>query len=245
MTNLRDLARTSPILRKLKPRVWELFRPDLTPAQSLTKLTLGMKAPTLLDVGANIGQFGIDVRNSGYSGRIVSFEPVSSLFVKLNKTSHKYLPWETLNKALGSHVHKAHINVSNNSGLSSSLLEISQTHLDTFPNSFTNSREEVEISTLDIEVERLNLNLSETVLKVDVQGFESNVIQGGQNSIPQISFILLELSLTPLYESEETFLNGLNKLHDLGHEIIDIHRGIQNRSGALLQVDVITKSIRS
>ena len=244
MSTFRDFARTSGLMRRIHARIAGLSRSNQTPAQSLAKLIVEMKAPVLLDVGANVGQFGIDIRNSGFTGKIISFEPVNSLFEKLKETSFKFQPWDTINKALGAHIHKSEINVSKNSGLSSSLLEISQSHLEAFPGSYTDFREVVDISTLDFEVDFLQLDLSETILKIDVQGFESKVIEGGKNSIPHIKYILLELSLMQLYYSEETFLTVLNLLHDLGHEVIDIHRGICSRTGSLLQVDVITKSTR-
>jgi FkbM family methyltransferase len=220
------------------------MRPELTPTQSLAKMVAGMETPVLLDVGSNVGQFGIDFRNSGFKGRIISYEPVKSVFNNLKKSSSKYQPWEIVNRALGSSNHESLINVSNNSGLSSSLLKISREHLQAFPDSYTTSTEVIEIVTLDSEVIRLKLNLSETILKIDVQGYESEVIEGGLIAIPQISYIILELSLLSLYENEKTFLEVLNRLEGLGHRVVDIHRGIHGRDGLLLQVDVITKSTR-
>ncbi len=38
---------------------------------------------TILDVGANDGHFGSEMREQGYRGRIVSFEPIPSVFKKL------------------------------------------------------------------------------------------------------------------------------------------------------------------
>jgi len=240
----KDLLRTNSFLRKVKPRILQIIKPEQTPTRSLIRMVAGMKSPVLLDVGANVGQFGIDFRNSGFKGRIISFEPVNSVFNTLKKSSSKYQPWDVVNRALGSSSHESFINVSNNSGLSSSLLKISKEHLQAFPDSYTSSTEVIEIVTLDSEVNRLQLNLSETILKIDVQGYESEVIEGGLIAIPQISYIILELSLMSLYENEKTFLEVLNRLQDLGHRVVDIHRGIHGLDGSLLQVDVITKSIR-
>jgi FkbM family methyltransferase len=41
----------------------------------------------VLDVGANVGQFGLSLRNRGYAGQIMSFEPVSDAFNELKKVA--------------------------------------------------------------------------------------------------------------------------------------------------------------
>jgi len=242
---IRELTRTNRILRKIKPRILNFLKPDSTPAEVLAKLVTNMNSPVLLDIGANVGQFGIDFRNSGFKGKIISFEPVSNSFKKLKITSRNFQPWEVIDKGLGSSKQISVINVSNNSGLSSSLLKIADEHLQAFPQSFTTSTEKIQIETLDSEISRLKLNPSEVILKIDVQGFESKVIEGGVHSIPQIRYILLELSLRSLYENERIFLDVLNMLEGLGHNVIDIHRGVRGRDGSLLQVEVITESHRA
>src|SRR5437870_5028867 len=77
----------------------------------------------IIDVGANTGIYGLDVRRSGYRGRIVSFEPLNDIFRKLKENTAKDAAWEANNYALGSEDGKQFINVSANSH-SSSVLEI-------------------------------------------------------------------------------------------------------------------------
>jgi len=240
---VKAYLRNRRLLRRLKPRISSLMNPIPTPSGSLAKLIDNRKSIVLFDVGANVGQFGIDMRNSGFIGEIYSYEPVESVFTILQKTSRKYRPWESINLALGSMKQISKINISSNSSLSSSLLSMSNAHISAFPQSFTTKTEEVQITTLDEEISRLNVDPANVILKIDVQGFESEVIKGGLDSIPKIGYILLELSLLPLYTGEKTFLDVAIQLENLGHRVIDIHRGAQLKSGELLQVDVITKNI--
>jgi FkbM family methyltransferase len=75
----------------------------------------------VLDVGANAGQFGRWLRNHGYAGRIISYEPVSSAYKLLNREVRGDSLWETKNIAIGNHCGAATINVGSNTALSSFL----------------------------------------------------------------------------------------------------------------------------
>lgn len=218
-----------------------LVVPTTSPIQSLVNLIEHDQSMTLIDVGANVGQFGVDMRNSGFKGPILSYEPVKSIYYNLGKTIINSQPWEIINSGLGSSNQRLKINVSNNSGLSSSILFIADSHIAAFPDSYTVNVEEIQICTLDDEIDRLQLDPARIVLKIDAQGFESEILQGGKRSIPLIPHLLLEISLIQLYEGEKTFFEMVVLLDKLGHQVIDIHRGTQIKSGQLLQVDIITK----
>jgi SAM-dependent methyltransferase len=56
---------------------------------------------TVLDVGANTGQFAKQLRNFGFFGKIVSFEPLSSAFELLRQNADSDPKWEVINCALG------------------------------------------------------------------------------------------------------------------------------------------------
>jgi FkbM family methyltransferase len=196
---------------------------------------------TVIDVGANIGQFGIDIRRSGFKGRIVSFEPVSKTFQQLKKTAGRHTPWNVFQLALGAKVGKEQINISGNSGLSTSFLHMNKLHLDNFPSSRTIGTESVEVSTLDIQIDRLKLEPKTCLLKIDVQGFEANVISGAKLCLSDIPYCYLEVSLTPLYSGESSMLEILNLLADAGHQVLDVFRGVESRNGELLQLDILTR----
>ena len=75
---------------------------------------------TVLDIGANSGQFARQMRYCiGYSKKIISFEPQSSVFEILKKASKNDKNWDVFNMALGDVNEKMKINISENTGCSS------------------------------------------------------------------------------------------------------------------------------
>ena len=112
----------------------------------------------VIDVGGNVGQFGLDLRRYGYAGKIVSIEPISPYFEILNSNVKNYGPWETLKTSLGFHEGYAKINVSGNDGLSSSILETSSVHISEFPTSASVDVQETEVMKLKTLLNQRNIN---------------------------------------------------------------------------------------
>ena len=96
----------------------------------------------MLDVGANSGQFAASLRDAGYQGRIVSFEPLSGAFADLERAAASDPLWSCINLALGEENCTAVINVSANS-YSSSLLGVCDWSLSVEPSISAVGREEV------------------------------------------------------------------------------------------------------
>ncbi len=213
-----------------------------TPHKSLNRHLEEFKIQNIIDVGSNVGQFGLDMRRRGFNGLIVSYEPVEETFRMLAQTIKANRPWKIFQLGLGSIETKVEINISANDGLSSSILKMGTLHLENFPESATVRKEQISISTLDNELERLGLRPEEILLKLDVQGFETEVLKGASNSLAKIPICYIEVSLVPLYEGELSLLPILNQLHEFGHQVIDIFRGVKSKNGQLLQVDILTRN---
>lgn len=239
---LKELARTNPLVRRFKHYFNSILNFNRNPFKTIYLKTQSIQNPILFDVGANVGQFAIDMRNTGFAGKIYSYEPVTNTWIKLLKKSNRSRSWFVTNCALGSVNGFSQINVSANAGLSSSFLGMGALHSESFPNSIYVTKENVEVRTLDFEISRLQLDPREIILKIDVQGFESKVIEGGSASIPKIPFCFIEISLVSLYEEEKIFLPLLHQLEVLGHQVIDIFPGTRDSDGKLLQVDVLTSN---
>lgn len=227
------------VLRKIGYDITR-FSPQISPLARKKRLIESFAINVTLDVGANTGQFAKKLRNDiGFSGKIVSFEPLSSAFELLKRNASRDPEWEVINCALGDTEEKKKINIAGNS-YSSSLLNMLPAHMDFAPESEYIGQELIEIRTLDSIIDNVCSREDNIFLKIDTQGFEGKVIRGGGASLDRIATIQLEMSLIPLYEGELLF-NGLyDLLYDKGYSLVSIEPGfLDSKTGQLLQVDGI------
>lgn len=237
---MKNFFRTNAYLRRIK-----LFYEFLASARqnkfvALLELISQNEIEYVIDLGANVGQFALDLRRAGYLGKILSFEPVNNTFAILKQNAKREKRWEVFNLAIGSHVGKETIKISNNDSLSSSFKNMNDLHLTNFPKSYFVSEEIVSVSTLDEQFKIMKIPPKKCLLKIDVQGFEREVLAGGTNSIPSIPLCYIEGSLSPLYDDEYDLRELLNDLHELGHHIYELFPGVRAKNGKLLQVDIIS-----
>lgn len=193
----------------------------------------------VLDVGANSGQFGSAMRQLGYVGRIHSFEPMNSAWVELQKRVARDPHWEASQLALGDAPGTKALHIAGNS-ISSSVLDMLPAHETNAPKSRYVRDEQVSLSTLDDEFPKIKRNASSIWLKLDVQGYESKVLDGATRSLNSISVIQTEMSLTPLYAGQVTYLPLCEQLAARGFNLVGIESGFQDKAnGQLLQIDGI------
>lgn len=192
---------------------------------------------TVLDVGANEGQYGLELREFGYRGKLISFEPLSEAYSTLSANADSDPQWECHRVALGDADTTSTIAVASNLA-SSSLLPMLEAHHDAAPGVTMTGSQEVEVRTLD----SLDLDLNgPTLLKLDVQGYEDRVLRGAETLLPGVALIECEVSLEPLYESQLTFLPMLELLRDRGFQVLRLEPGIRDNGGrgAIVQYDAI------
>ncbi|MGH8687196.1 MAG: FkbM family methyltransferase [Burkholderiales bacterium] len=194
----------------------------------------------VLDVGANAGQYGRRLRDHGYSGRIVSFEPLREAWTPLKAASSGDKLWEVADPiALGERDGEIDIHVSENS-YSSSALGVLDAHLRAAPDSRYVGRELVPMRRLDAVAGRYLRPASVALLKVDTQGFEDRVLAGAAGILPRIAGLQLELSLVPLYEGQKLIAEMLEQVRGLGFELWGAWPVlVEPDTGRLLQVDAV------
>jgi FkbM family methyltransferase len=193
----------------------------------------------VLDVGANTGQFGRELRKHiGYRGRIVSFEPTSAAHRKLTATAAGDDRWIIAERcAIGAAEGSIDINVSANS-VSSSALPMLNSHVDAAPGSGYTSVESVPMHTLDSLAPKWLADARCTLLKIDTQGFESEVLKGAAETLARVQGLQLELSLVPLYAGQMLLPEITAEITSLGFEPWASYPAFcDHRSGRLLQVD--------
>ena len=155
---------------------------------------------TILDVGANTGQFGWEMRRAGYDGRIISFEPLSGAHADLTLRARQDPLWTVAPRiALGSEEGEIAIHVSGFSP-ASSVLPICDWYREASPEVESVGTETVPCRRLDTVAPPYLKNGNRSLLKLDVQGYEKQVLDGATNVLQLFAGVYLELSLEPLYK---------------------------------------------
>lgn len=227
-------------LRKIGFEV-QRFLPECSDAARMQRILCHHEVDLILDVGANVGQYANYLREIGYAGKIISFEPLSSAHDHLMAVSKKDPLWEIAPRAaIGDRDGEITINISRNS-VSSSVLQMLASHRSVAPESEYCASETVKIVKLDtIASAYMDKNVHSTYLKIDVQGLERQVLEGASQSLRFIKGIQIELSLVSLYEGETLFRDMLENLDKLGFELYAVVPGFTDmKSGRLLQLDGI------
>jgi FkbM family methyltransferase len=235
---LRSLVRTlelesDPLIlrsRRFYPRPWEAVQ--LRRMLSVNGINL------VLDVGANVGQFAKSLRISGYKGRIVSFEPLSKAHARLRNLAKRDPLWVVPPAvALGDRHGSTVIHVAGDS-VSSSVLEMLDAHRHAAPDSAYIGSEKVPLARLDTAANEFLQPQDVVFLKLDVQGFESQVLAGAADLLPRVKGLMLELSLVPCYRGQAILRTMLEFLDQLGFEVWNLIPGTADgETGRLLQVD--------
>ena len=158
-----------------------------------------LKVDSVIDVGANVGQYGAELRRIGYSGRIYSFEPMSEAFAGLREASMGDPLWSVHNVALGDRNDTLTLHTwSGSAGESSSLRAIAPS----LEARLGPAREEiVPVTTLDAWCDRAGLtDIAHSWLKIDTQGYEVLVLGGAAEVLKEVAGVEIELPFQEWYQ---------------------------------------------
>lgn len=234
------------IKHELRKLLWKVgydisrFTPTSHPVARRKQILESYKIDTVLDIGANSGQFAQQLRGDiGYTLRILSFEPLSAAFELLKANAKADPAWEVFHFAIGDTEETREINIAENS-YSSSLLNMLPSHLKSAPSSKYIGKEVIDIKTLDALFGDLCKTAKNVYMKIDTQGFESRVLKGAEKSLAHINTIQMEMSLVPLYDGGLLFNEMCSLMSTKGYTLVAIENGFSDQtSGQLLQVDGI------
>jgi FkbM family methyltransferase len=215
------------------------YHSELDWQRHLVHQLAALNVDVVVDAGANSGQYATCLRQADFKGRIVSFEPLAGPFSRLAGRSSADPLWECRQCALGDFDGTIAMNVAGNAGASSSILPMLQSHRDVFPQANYVGVEDVAICRLDSVAPRLLRHNDAVFLKIDVQGFEKQVIAGSEATInDRCVGLQLELSFVALYDGDMLIQEALDLMESLGFVLAGIAPGfVDVRSGRVLQAD--------
>lgn len=194
----------------------------------------------VFDVGANVGQFAKGLRSAGYKGHIVSFEPLRKAHATLSTHARNDSKWIIHSRtAIGNTEGSIDINIAGNS-VSSSILPMLELHSRVEKGSRYVDVESTEITRLDNVTSEYISPSDSYFIKIDTQGFEWEVLDGGLESIRHAAGILIEASLAPLYQGSHLWMDILTRLEATGFALWSLQPNfVDLRTGQSLQIDMI------
>jgi FkbM family methyltransferase len=190
--------------------------PLATVEEHLSYLLTRLRVDCVLDVGAHHGMYGRELRALGYTGKIVSFEPVAANVEELRK--HLDAHWTVLQQGVGNESGEKTIHLTKGSQ-QHSFLEPSDYATQIAPGVFSEvSSEKVEIVRLDDVLGQLVEPGARVFVKIDAQGFDLDVLRGAEKSLEQVVGIQIELAFRQTYDGQPDYLELLAWLRDHGFE---------------------------
>jgi len=232
-------------LRTIGPRAkafatWPTF--DFGTYEMVARLyKQGVLPGMIIDVGANTGQFAFAAAKFFPRAQVHSFEPLPEAVGNLNNNVSGLSNVTVYPLALGDHEGEATFHA-NTYSPASSFLPFTQTHRDVFPYAQETKSVKVKISTLDKVFADIELK-PPALLKLDVQGYEPQVIRGGAETLSRMDYILMETSFEPLYQGELPFSRMVQLMEEQGFCFERPVGWIEaSRTQKLLQMDVLFAS---
>ena len=212
--------------RTLRSLGWDVFRYPQSCEKidaHLAQLFARRRFDLVLDVGANLGQFGREVRRAGYPGPMVSFEPIPEVAARLKETVASDPKWVVYQYALGRSDGSLPFNVTKSTDFSSFLkpdLECGKTFSE---GSLIERVIEVPVRRLDgllFECQTVVRSSGQSILlKMDTQGFDDAVLDGAAGCLDGVTGVITEVSVRPLYTGAQRYLEAIARLEHLGFEL--------------------------
>ena len=203
----------------------------------LEKLVKDIKAPeTIIDIGSNKGQFILLMEQIFPNKIVYSFEPIIEMINK-QKKFFKYKKNITFhNLALGSSICSKEFLITSRMDSSSFLKVVSNTNKS--KNYSVIEKRDIKVSTLD-EI-FLNEKISHPILiKMDVQGYELEVLKGANDLLKKTDYLLLEVSENEMYQNQPTEKIIIEYLKDLNFEIFKANNWLSIKNTNFKQRDIL------
>lgn len=179
----------------------------------------------VLDVGANLGQYARFLREHGYEGHIVSFEPVPEAFDALQRAMGGDPRWRGFRYALGEHDGEASFQVSGGDAQASSLLELNEEGPKRWGSDHALLRREtVQVRRLESVLDTVTDGIARPriYLKMDTQGYDLRVLEGAGARLPEVLALQSELAVHEFYEGMTPFAEALARYRAYGYAITGI-----------------------
>jgi FkbM family methyltransferase len=232
VTRARKLARILVV-----PGYRTALRTGVAAAVEHERVDLPSDIRTVIDVGANRGQFALVAAHRWPAARIVCFEPLPAAGRRLAGVLAGLPGAELRHLALSDNPGEAHLHVARADD-SSSLLPIGPRQVATFPGTDEVGVLPVQVSRLDHELAAADI-VRPSLLKIDVQGGELQVLRGASGLLPLIDVVLVEGSFVELYSGQPLVHELVEFLGGQGFLLGGAGAPTTDAGGRVVQLDLV------
>ena len=192
---------------------------------------------TVVDIGANTGQFSLVMRKNFPLSNIFAFEPLKQPFLTYSTIFKDDTNVKIFNSAIAPKTGVAEINVSKSCD-SSSLLEISDLQDEIFPGTSAIGSENITMGPLDSFVSKEQIK-GASLLKLDVQGFELEVLRGCNELLGLFDMVYCECSFFELFVGQALAPEIIEFMGVKGFVLQGFNNVQYDEKGSTIQADFI------
>ena len=214
-----------------------LLHLGVTASVEHTKALHDLKSKTVVDIGANRGQFSLLARELFPEARIIAFEPLPGPAATFQRVFANDSRVRVHNIAIGPESTHTTIHVSARDD-SSSLLPITETQSRIFPGTQETGTTAVEVRRLD-EVLKPDEITAPALLKLDVQGYELEALRGCEALLQNFAYVYAECSFMELYKGQALADEVIAWLRERGFALSGVYNMAYDKSGKAVQADFL------
>ncbi len=196
---------------------------------------------TLVDVGANRGQFSLAAISKKPNMIVYAFEPLLTPLRTFQEIFKNFKNVKIYNYALGDFDSEVDMHLSSKDD-SSSLLKITALQNEHFPGTQETGVTRIKVTTLDNLISGKQI-VSPAFLKLDVQGFELQALKGCESLLEKFDYIYCECSFMTLYEKQSLAPEIINFLYNKGFNMTGIFNFQLDNDGNCIQADFFFEKI--
>jgi FkbM family methyltransferase len=217
---------------------WPVY--SMASVNIVTRLKSSGVAPrTVVDVGANVGQFAVAAGRLFEGCTVIPFEPDKTVAEKLKKNVGRGVAANVRVTAVSDHVGVQNFHVNRDSQVSS-LLPLGKDRKSFFQDAKVVEEVEVSVTTLDATFAGEQL-AAPVLVKIDAQGAEDRVVKGGASMLRNhVTWIVVELAFSNLYEGESSFDDMVSILAELGFRFLKpLNFHVSPSTGDVIEMDAL------
>jgi len=237
---MKKIVKACKILRRAE--YYKAFFSGVAAAVEHEVLLRNIFCKTIVDIGANRGQFSLVARHCFKDAQILAFEPLPQPFKVLQNIFVNDHMITLHQMAIGSASIPQQMHISQRDD-SSSLLPITDLQNRVFPGTKERAIINVDVKPMDTILKEEAIR-HPALLKIDVQGYELEVLKGCKNTLGLFTYVYVECSYLELYQGQPLANEIISFLDIHGFDLKGVYNTEYDKLGTAIQSDMFFEAVK-